>query len=616
MSLGVTDLKGFIPQTGSMSLLVDRHDWAATALGPRPAWPQSLRTTVDLVLASGHAMCLAWGPDRIFLYNDAYAPILGARHPAALGAPFAAVWADVWADIAPLVELTFQGITSTHQDMPLVMTRHGYAEETWWSFSYSPVRDERGEVAGLLNVTLETTGRVLTERERDTAVKSLRRQKERMSSLVTTSADSIYEMSADWTEMRLLEGRGFIADTTAPTVRWMDAYLFPEDQASIRQAIDQAIAAKEPFRLKHRVRRADGRAGWVASHAVPILDAQGEITEWFGMAADVTARQEAEAALQASEAFTRSVLASSTDCIKVLSPDGAIDFISEGGLRVMEISDFNQVRGCPWPGLLEGAGREQAQAAIAAALRGETSAFECGARTFQGTPKWWSVSVSPIHDGSGVVTRILSVSRDISELRAAMEQEHLLNGELSHRLKNTLAVVQAIASQTLGSATNEDAMASFTSRLGALSAAHSVLVSGHWSAAALRDVAEAALASFDQGQRFQMAGPDLTVGPRATLSLSLLLHELATNAMKHGALSVPGGHIRLDWTLHHEAEEPMLVMRWAERGGPPAREPERRGFGSRIIRMGLTGAGDVELDYGAEGLTARFSATITDIQHG
>jgi signal transduction histidine kinase len=142
-----------------MSRRVRSHDWAATPLGAMDTWAPSLRTAVSLMLASGHAMQLAWGPQRIILYNDAYAPMLGERHPQALGIPFAHAWPEIWHEIEPLVEKVFAGETVRFEDMPLVMTRHGYEEDTWWNFSYSPVESDAGEVVGLLNVTVDASSK-------------------------------------------------------------------------------------------------------------------------------------------------------------------------------------------------------------------------------------------------------------------------------------------------------------------------------------------------------------------------------------------------------------------------------------------------------------------------
>ncbi len=159
--------------SGEMSGRIRACDWASTPLGPIGQWPQSLKTAVDLMLGSGHAMQLAWGPQKIVLYNDAYAPMLGERHPRALGIAFQEAWPEIWDEIEPLVRKVFAGETVRFDDMPLVMTRNGYAENTWWNFSYSPVRDESGAVAGLLNVTVDATPRHRAEHAERETMKSL-----------------------------------------------------------------------------------------------------------------------------------------------------------------------------------------------------------------------------------------------------------------------------------------------------------------------------------------------------------------------------------------------------------------------------------------------------------
>jgi PAS domain S-box-containing protein len=139
-------------------------DWSTTPLGPWQAWPQSLRTAVSLMLESRHGMMLAWGPELTLLYNDTYAPFLGGRHPSAIGRPFADVRSDVWGDVAPLVDRALSGDAIWVEDYHLVMQRNGYPEDTWWQFSYSPVRDDNGRIVGVLNVTSDMTRKVLTER--------------------------------------------------------------------------------------------------------------------------------------------------------------------------------------------------------------------------------------------------------------------------------------------------------------------------------------------------------------------------------------------------------------------------------------------------------------------
>ncbi len=114
--------------------------------------------------ASLHPMCVLWGPQRVLLYNDGYAPILGARHPNALGKPTAEVWPELWDELAPLIRPDLPRRSFAFRDQPLTMTRNGFEEQVWYDFAYSPVRDEHGDVVGLLNVTSESTARVTAQR--------------------------------------------------------------------------------------------------------------------------------------------------------------------------------------------------------------------------------------------------------------------------------------------------------------------------------------------------------------------------------------------------------------------------------------------------------------------
>jgi PAS domain S-box-containing protein len=140
------------------------HDWSSSPLGPPETWPQSLRSVVGLLLGSKFPMFVAWGPELGFLYNDPYAEILGAKHPASLGARFYDIWSEIWPDILPLIDAAMAGEATFREDLPLLMNRRGYDEQTWFTFSYSPVRDESGRVAGMFCAVQETTDRVLAHR--------------------------------------------------------------------------------------------------------------------------------------------------------------------------------------------------------------------------------------------------------------------------------------------------------------------------------------------------------------------------------------------------------------------------------------------------------------------
>jgi serine phosphatase RsbU (regulator of sigma subunit) len=150
-----------------MQRMVLEHDWASTALGPEESWSPTLRTAVSTALNSRFAMLLMWGPELVMVYNDAYGLTLGDRHPSALGQRVPDVWGDVWADIKPMIDDVFAGGATHSEDLPLVTTRHGFEEEVYFTFSYSPIVETDGRVAGLLNTVVETTPRVLAARRLD-----------------------------------------------------------------------------------------------------------------------------------------------------------------------------------------------------------------------------------------------------------------------------------------------------------------------------------------------------------------------------------------------------------------------------------------------------------------
>ncbi len=243
---------------------------------------------------------------------------------------------------------------------------------------------------------------------------------------------------------------------------------------------------------------------------------------------------------------------------------------------------------------------------------------------------WWTYSFSPIDDETkpGGIGGVLVVCNDVTErhrmvdaLRANEEHRTLLANELNHRIKNTLATVQAIANQTLkdGVAIG-DARAAFTARLMALSSAHDLLTEEQWVGADFVDVVRNAVAAFVAGDsdRLRMAGPRVRVSPRSALLLAMAVNELCTNAAKYGALSTPKGRVAVSWQI--DVPKPgagqQLVMRWIESGGPPVTPPTRKGFGSRLIETVLAAEleGVVTVAYEPSGLTCIISMPLTGIQ--
>lgn len=157
----------FLTGGGQAGALMRAHDWSLSPLGPPESWPQSLRSVVGLLLNSKFPMFVAWGAELGFLYNDSYAEILGAKHPQAIGRRFQDIWGEIWTDILPMIEAAMAGKATYHENLPLVMNRRGHEEQAWFTFSYSPVRDESGRISGMFCAVEETTSHVLAARRRD-----------------------------------------------------------------------------------------------------------------------------------------------------------------------------------------------------------------------------------------------------------------------------------------------------------------------------------------------------------------------------------------------------------------------------------------------------------------
>lgn len=214
----------------------------------------------------------------------------------------------------------------------------------------------------------------------------------------------------------------------------------------------------------------------------------------------------------------------------------------------------------------------------------------------------------------GGVRRLAGVSLDITDRKRAEERRKLLVNELNHRVKNSLATVQSIAAQTLrSSASPEFFREAFESRLIALSQTHDLLTRESWEGASLREVFDAELHAMAGEDRVTFDYPaDLRLNPKAAVALGMGIHELATNAVKYGALSVPHGRVLVTWSL----ERDLLRLTWTERDGPRVEPPARRGFGARLLERGLAAelSGGVELTYDAAGLVCQMALPLRALE--
>src|SRR5689334_24963048 len=158
--------RDFLSGGGELGGLVRAYPWETTSLGPPSSWPQSLKMAVRIMLTSRQPIWIGWGKDLIYLYNDPYKSIIGGKHPWALGRPTSEVWREIWTDIGPMLATAMQGDEGTYvEEQLLIMERSGYREETYYTFSYSPVPDDDGGVGGIICANTEDTRRVIGERQ-------------------------------------------------------------------------------------------------------------------------------------------------------------------------------------------------------------------------------------------------------------------------------------------------------------------------------------------------------------------------------------------------------------------------------------------------------------------
>jgi PAS domain S-box-containing protein len=386
-----------------------------------------------------------------------------------------------------------------------------------------------------------------------------------------------------------------------------------------RSLLDEVLASGKPVRNVERlVERADGVCVAISVNVDPLLDDAGQVIGAVHCVEDVTDLRQVNEALARSRQHAREQeqrLAATYEHaaigISEIDPTGRI-------LRVNEA--ICGITGYPRKELLQSVlfrythpdDTDLDRDAFRKQVVGELEFYSVEKRFIRkdGRVIWMSVHSSPVRDAGGRLLYLVRVVQDVTERKAAEQRQKLLVDELNHRVKNTLATVQSLATQTARSApTPEGFRESFEGRLIALSKAHDQLTMHHWESADLRALLLAGLAPYGAApERVVLRGEDIVLGPRAVLSLAMAFHELITNAAKYGALSVAGGRIEIRWQPVDDAEGRMLRIAWQEQGGPPVTAPQRRGFGSRLIEDGTTAelGGRVRLAFAPEGVRCEF----------
>jgi PAS domain S-box-containing protein len=378
---------------------------------------------------------------------------------------------------------------------------------------------------------------------------------------------------------------------------WPDGRPLPHDQCPMALALRE----KRPVRGMEAVaERPDGTRVPFIPYPTPLYDASGELIGAVNMLVDITDRKRAEQSAQRLAA----VVEFSDDAILTKDLDGVITSWNRGAERLFGYKAAEAV-GRPVTILIPHDRLNEEREIIGRIRRGEhVDHYETVRQCKDGSLLDISLTVSPLKDAAGKIVGASKIARDITERLRAQERQKLLVNEMQHRIKNTLATVQAIATQTLRSSPDE--REAFVARLHALAGAYDLLRDDNWHQAALNDVVGKALNAFrdKHRDRFFIDGPDgIFLDAQKSSLLVMALHELATNAAKYGALSNENGQVRLVWQTSGHGPAKSFRLCWKESGGPPVHPPKQKGFGSLLIERALQNQlGQARLDFDPQGL--------------
>jgi PAS domain S-box-containing protein len=475
------------------------------------------------------------------------------------------------------------------------------------SVGISPVRDAEGRITGVSKIISD-----ITERKRTEARLA---EREAQLALFVENAPAAIAMF-DNNMICLAASRRFITDyqvENVPVVGVSHYEAFPEIPPRWREVHRRVLAGEELSADEDPFLRLDGRTDWCRWTMKPWRTAEGGIGGALLFTEVINAQVEARRAIADSEARFRATFENAAVGIAHIAPDGRWLRVNEALCRIL---------GYPADELLAKTSQEvthpdDLEASVSQFQQmhdGKVGSFGIDNRYLRkdGTAVWCRRTLGCVRKGVGSIDYFVAVVEDITERKAHDEQVQMLMREVTHRAKNMLSLVQAIARQTTAG-DPEDFVHRFTERLQALAANQDLLVQHKWQGIDMEHLVRVQLAPFADliGPRIVVGGPQLHLNAAATQALGLALHELATNAGKYGALSTNAGHVHIGWRLDGD----LFAMNWRERDGPPVRPPKHRGFGSTVVESmaKLAVDGEVHLDYAPSGLEWHLTCRTTNV---
>jgi PAS domain S-box-containing protein len=393
--------------------------------------------------------------------------------------------------------------------------------------------------------------------------------------------------------------------------------IHPEDQIAVNAAFAASVKEGTPFEIDFRIVTAQGDTRYLAARGEPMFDEAGRLTRIIGVDQDVTDRKLTEIALRDSEGRMRTIINNTLAFVGVLDPDGALREVNQpaldfGGLTREELLGKPFWEVFWWTHDADVA--QQCHTAVMEGQAGRTARFDVVIRGAGDQLITIDFLLAPVFDDKGDVQMLVASGFDISAREDARAREKALMGEINHRTKNILTLVQAVARQTARGGT-VDFIARFEERLNALAKAQDLLFHSTADRVDLRALAGSQLDHFRDllDNRIVLSGPPVDLAPHAAQAIGMALHELATNAGKYGALSAETGRVDVVWDLCTDIG--TFQIRWVEQDGPPVDPPQSRGFGSTVIDQMTRSVlnADVDLDYARDGVTWQMTCAITSL---
>lgn len=607
------------PGGGEMAERIRAHDWASTALGAAETWPPSLRATISLILGCGFPMIVLWGRDLIQVYNDGYRDLMGMKHPAGLGQPTRACWPEVWHINAPIYEGVWGGETFTFEDALYPLTRSGHLEDAWFTLTYSPLRDDAGEIAGILVTLVETTARVRADRalresearfraelEREVQERTAELQASR--DLLKATMDSSMDMIQVFKAVRdasgeIVDFRWLLNNHTSKS-RYGDVggqSLLERNPGVVQEGIfdtfKRVTETGQPATAERRYVH-EQFDGWFFQCAVKLGDGVAtttkEISGWKAAQEEILRLRDeiAQAALRESEDRFRTLASLIPVLLWRSDESGQHNALNEAWLAYTgQTLQQSQVGG--WLDVIHPDDRDRVREAFQAGReRRQLIEVQQRIRRYDGQYRWFLVRQAPISDGEGAATQWIGAAMDIQDLYDLQERQAVLVSELQHRTRNLLGVVRSIAHQTMvQTGPTERFREQFNDRLAALSRVQGLLSRSEHEPITLHALIQTELDALGGGvfaDRIRLSGPSVRLRKASVQTLALAVHELATNARKYGALTSEHGRLTVTWQA--DRDRGRLLVEWIEEGISRRREgqdPDRSGYGRELIERAM-----------------------------